>query len=168
MARVQSQKIRQAVLVTGDPVDSDTLPEKLELFNEDGEALMIGGAMSRYEQVEPSGSIVADNTQFTTLTAYPGIRLLKIETDRPARIRVYNTEEYRAADLDRGLGIKPSGDHGRLLEVVTTADLLELTLSPAVDMHSKEPFFNDFYVSIQNRDSVDGAVVTTYTYIRTE
>lgn len=168
MTRVRSQKVRQAVLVTGDPVDADTLPEKIELFNEAGEPLLLGVGSSRVVEEVASGFIASNGTQFDTFPAHPGIRLWKIATNRPARVRVYPTEEYRTADVDRPVGTRPQPDSGRLLEVVTTPDLLELTLSPAVDMHSKEEFFDDFYVTVQNRDSVAGAVVTTYYYIRTE
>lgn len=168
MTRVTSQKVRQAVLVTGDPVDPNVLPEKIQLFNELGEPLMLGSGSGRSVTEMASGFIAENGTQFDTLVAHPGIRLWKIATNRPARVRVYPTEDYRAADLDRPVGTRPQPDSGRLLEVVTTPDLLELTLSPAVDMHSKEEFFTDFYVTVQNRDSVAGAVVITYYYIRTE
>lgn len=169
MTRVSSQKTRQALLVTGDPLDADILPERLELFNEAGEPLMLGGGYSRHEQEEVSAGLIAPSaTELDVFTASPGLRLYRIVTNRPARVRAYPTEEFRDADLSRPIGTKPHGNHGRLLEVVTTPDMLDLTLSPAVDFQSKEAFFSDYYVSITNLDSVAGAVVTTYHYIRTE
>ena len=168
MTRVQSQKTRQAVLVVGDPLDPDILPEKLQLFNELGEPLMMGGGYTRYEDDFSTASLAADASAVGEIELYPSARLYKISTNRPARVRMYPTEALRDADLTRGIGIKPLGNHGRLLEVVTTDTVLELILSPAVDITSDEEFDPLFYVSVTNMDTVSGAVVTTYHYFRTE
>lgn len=168
MPRVQSQKIRQAVLVTGDPLEENELPEKLQLFNEDGEPLMLGVEGVRTEVIDPTASIPAGGTITDVWTAEPGLRLFRIETNRPARVRVYPTEALRDADLNRGIGVKPVGNHGRLLEIVTTSNMLDLILTPVVDLVSKEAFFKDYYISVTNLDSVAGAVEITYHYIRTE
>lgn len=168
MPRVRSQKVRQAVLVTGDPLGEDELPDKLELFNEFGEPLMLGTEGVRTEVAEPTEVLDPNSMALDTWTAQPGIRLFRIETNRPARVRVYPTEEFRLADLNRGIGKRPQGNHGRLLEVVTESSMLDLTLSPVVDLVSKEAYFKDYYVSVTNLDSVAGAVEITYHYIRTE
>jgi hypothetical protein len=168
MARVQSQKTRQFLLVTGDPLGDNELPDKIELFNEDGDPLMLGTEGVRTQQAEPSAVLDPGQTTSDVWTAQPGLRLFRIQTNRPARVRVYPTEAFQAADLPRPIGTKPRGNHGRLLEVVTTSTLLDLTLTPVVDMVSKEAFFKDYYVSVTNLDSVAGAVEITYHYIRTE
>lgn len=168
MARVQSQKVRQAVLVTGDPVDPNILPEKWQLFNELGEPLMLGGGYARHEKDEPAGVINPGMVVSGVVELYPSVRLYKLITNRPARVRLYPTIEQRDADLSRPIGQKPVGNHGRLLEVVTATGLLELILSPAVDITSVDPFDSKFYASVTNLDSVPGAVVVTYHYFRTE
>lgn len=168
MARVRSQKTRQAVLVTGDPLEENELPEKIQLYNEAGEPLMLGTEGSRATQIETTVVLAPNELVQETLTAFPGIRLFKISTNRPSRVRIYTDEGFRSADVLRGLGKKPPPNNGRLLEVVTTSSMLDLILSPVVDLVSKEAFFKDYYVSVTNLDSVAGAVEITYNYIRTE
>jgi hypothetical protein len=168
MTRVSSQKVRQMLLVTGDPLDPSTLPERLQLFNELGEPLMLGGGYARHEQEETTGWLIANEIETDILEMYPSVRLYKIATNRPARVRLYPTPEQRQLDIGRSIGVKPQGNHGRLLEVVTTSTLLELILSPAVDMTSVDPFNSDFYSTVTNMDSAEGAVAVTYYYFRTE
>lgn len=168
MTRIESHKIRQAVLTLGDPLDPNMLPEELQLFDEQGNPLMIGTDAGRFE-AENSAGIIASSAQVADLfTASPSIRLYKVATNRPARVRVYPSSEFRSADAGRPIGTKPRGNNGRLLEVVTTPTMLELTLSPVVDLVSKEVDTPEFYTTITNLDSVAGEVVITYYYIRTE
>jgi len=168
MTRISSQKVRQAVLVTGDPLDPNILPEKLMLFNELGEPLMLGGGFARHDFDDVSGLLNPSQTESRTVTLYPSVRIYKINTNCPARVRMYPTAAMRDADLNRSIGIVPRGNHGRLLEVVTTSDILELILSPAVDITSIDAFNSDFYVSVTNMDSASGPVVVTYSLFRTE
>lgn len=169
MARIQSQKVRQAVLVTGDPVDPFTLPEKIQLFNELGEPLMLGGGFARHEQPQSSSVLAGGVSEQQEVEFFPSIRLYKIATNRPARVRMYPTAAMRDADLYRPIGQKPpSTNHGRLLEVVTTPTLLELILSPAVDVTSVDPEDPTFYITVTNLGDASGAVQVTYNYFRTE
>ena len=168
MARVQSQKVRQAVLVTGDPLDLDELPEKLQLFSELGEPLMLGAGYARFSEVDTTAVLAEGAISSRTLELYPSVRLFKIGTDRPARVRIYPTAAMRDADLNRSIGVKPTGNHGRLLEVVTADGLLEIVLSPAVDITSVDKFDSNFYVSVTNLDDAAAAVAVTYHYFRTE
>jgi hypothetical protein len=169
MTRVSSQKIRQALLVTGDPLDPSTLPEKIQLFNELGEPLMLGGGFARHDGSDTTGLLNPGQTEAREVELYPSVRLYKIATNRPARLRMYPTATMRDADANRGIGVRPVGNHGRLLEVVTSGPLmLELILSPAVDITSVNAFNSTFYVSVTNLDTVPGPVVVTYSYFRTE
>lgn len=168
MARVTSQRTRQAILVTGDPLDPLIVPEKLQLFNELGEPLMLGGGFARHEQQEATAVMDPDEVISAEVEFYPSVRLYKIATNRPARVRLYPTPEQRDNDLLRPVGTKPTGNHGRLLEVVTTPELFELILSPAVDITSVDAFVPTFYVSVTNEDTDAGAVEVTYHFFRTE
>lgn len=168
MTRITSQKVRQAVLVTGDPLDPNTLPEKLMLFNELGEPLMLGGGFARHDQDDVTGMLAPGVLEARVLELYPSVRLYKIATNRPARVRMYPTAAMRLADEARSIGRVPTGNHGRLLEVVTTPGILELILSPAVDITSVDAFDSQFYVSVTNLDVVAGPVVVTYSFFRTE
>lgn len=166
--RVSSQKIRQALLVTGDPLDPNELPEKIQLFNELGEPLMLGGGFARHDGSDTSGLLNPSQTEARQVTLYPSVRIYKLATNRPARVRLYPNEAMRLADVQRGIGVKPVGNHGRLLEVVTTASMREIIMSPAVDITSMDAFDSTFYVSVTNLDAVPGPVVVTYSFFRTE
>ena len=169
MARVTQQRTRQMLLTTGDPQDPNFLPEKLQLFNELGEPLMIGGSFSsRVVKIENTAVLNAGDAETDNITLVPSLRLYKIATNRPARIRLYPTEAMRDLDITRPIGTKPRGNHGRLLEVVTATGFLELILSPAVDMTSNDAFDSDFYSTVTNLDSFTGSIAVTYHYFRTE
>ena len=168
MARVQSQKTRQAVLVTGDPLDPDTLPEKLQLFDDLGNPILFGGGFQRRTLNSGSDSLASGFIGSEDVELHPSVRLFKISTNRPARVRLYPTSTQRDADIPRSIGVKPRGNHGRFLEVVTTPTMLALDLNPAVDITTVDPFSSTFYLSITNLDSETGSVIVTFNYFRTE
>lgn len=167
--RITSQKLRQMILTTGDPLNPGDLPEKLALFNEEGESLMIGlqGVRASFDHI--TSALNPGITESGAVTAFPGWRVIRLETNRPARIRLYPTTAQRDADLSRGAGIKPKGNSGRLLEVVTyLPGGLTWDMNPTVDLASATKEDPTFFSSVTNLDSVTGPVVTTYTYVRTE
>lgn len=168
MARITSQKIRKMLLVTGEPLVPGELPEKLQLFNEEGEPLMIGLQGVRASFDHTTAPLASGFTETGSIDAFPGWRVIRLETNRPARIRVYPTIAQRDADLDRAIGVKPQGNSGRLLEVVSYTGELEWDMNPTVDLASADPSDPTFFVSVTNLDTVTGTVVTTYTYVRTE
>lgn len=59
-----------------------------------------------------------------------GELVYKVASDRPMRIRVYAGSGQRLADASRAIGTDPTGDHGVLLDFVTTPADLDWTLSP--------------------------------------
>jgi hypothetical protein len=168
MTRISSQKLRKMLLVTGEPLVPGDLPEKLELFNEEGEPLMIGLQGVRSSIDHTTAALASLGTEVGTLLAFPGWRVIRLETNRPARVRLYPTLTQRDADLGRGIGVKPKGNSGRLLEVVTYAEQLLWDMNPTVDLAAANKDDPTFYTTVTNLDSVTGPVVTTYTYVRTE
>jgi hypothetical protein len=96
-------------------------------------------------------------------------RLMRLATDVPARVRAYATEAQRAADLERDPATPPVGDHGLQVDVVTTADLLTVTLSPTVDGWDAETQ-PDGYIpfAITNTGTTAAVITATITYLRTE
>jgi hypothetical protein len=168
LPRVTSQKTRQMLLVTGDPLNPADLPERLQLFNEEGEPLMIGLQGVRTSFDHTTSPLTPGSTEPGTVSAFPGWRVIRLATNRPARVRLYPTIAQRDADLPRGIGIKPSGNSGRLLEVVTYTAALIWDMNPTVDLASVTTADPTFFASVTNLDSVTGPVVTTYTYVRTE
>lgn len=96
-------------------------------------------------------------------------RLLKISTSRPARVRLYTTGPNRTADADRAAGTDPAGDHGVILEYVTTAEVLTAGLAPVVDgSNMAAPPVVNTPAAITNTDSIAGTVTLTFTRIETE
>jgi len=166
--RITSQKLRQMILTTGDPLHPGELPEKLALFNNEGEPLYIGlqGVRASFDHI--TSALAAGATEQGTVSAFPGWRVIRLSTNRPARIRLYPTIAKRDADLGRGIGVAPKPNSGRLLEVVTFPGGLSLDMNPTVDLASMDKADPTFFSSVTNLDSVTGPVVTTYTYVRTE
>lgn len=122
---------------------------------------------ARTSYVHTSASIALNASDSSTMAVVAGWRALKASTNRPARVRVYATSAQRTADAARAIGTDPTGNHGLLFELVTTAAQLSYTLSPAVDFSSDDGTSN-FYAAVTNLDTTTGTVVTTYSYIRTE
>jgi hypothetical protein len=168
LPRITSQKLRKMILTVGDPLDPGELPEKLTLFNEEGEPLMIGLQGVRATFDHPTAPLAAGATESGTVSAFPGWRVIRLATNRPARVRLYPTIAQRDADLSRGVGVRPKGNSGRLLEMVTYPGALEWDMNPTVDLASMYKDDPTFFSAVTNLDSVTGSVVTTYTYVRTE
>jgi hypothetical protein len=168
MPRVTSQKTRQMLLTTGDPLDPNQLPEKIQLFNAEGEPLMIGTQGVRADFDHSTAAIEPGVIEQGAVVAFPGWRVIQLETSCPARIRLYPTIAQRNADLNRGIGTKPQPNSGRLLEVVTYVGALVWAMNPTVDLASADKSDPTFFVSVTNLDAAVAHVVTTYTYVRTE
>jgi hypothetical protein len=78
----------------------------------------------------PSIAAGATHTGFFALAV--SYTLLRLTMSVPARLRIYTTSTKRDADLARAVGVEPAGDHGLLLEYITTASVLDADLSPTV------------------------------------
>ena len=79
-----------------------------------------------------------DATEFDATTIATGYRILHVQTSRAARVRLYTTPAKRAADAGRPVDPDPRGDHGVVVEVITTASLLALDMSPVPQGYSME------------------------------
>lgn len=77
-----------------------------------------------------------DSTQSVAIGK--GCFVLRIETSAPAWIRVYSSAAHQTADLSREQTTDPTGEHGVLLEAITTISNLTLDLSPAAICYSLE------------------------------
>lgn len=113
---------------------------------------------------------VADGEVWSDMiTITKAYRLLAVTTDKPARVRVYSTIAKRDADIARPIGTDPTGNHGVLLEFVTTSILLSSDLSPLVDgaCMETEPT-NNIPINITNMSGEPGTVTVTFTYLATE
>lgn len=116
-----------------------------------------------------SSSLAPDAQQSTTFTLKDAaaFRLYKIVTDQEARIRLYTTTAKRDADAARPVGTDPTGDHGVILDVVTTASVLSLELSPTVDAYLPGTA-GTVPITVDNLSGGTTAILVTFTYVRTE
>ena len=171
MPRVTSQKIRQALLSVGEPLDPNELPEKWELFDSEGTPVALGGGYGRSQITHSTeGSVISEETDLSTFDVHSGWRAFKASTNRPARVRVYVDAAHRdfEDEAERNIGTDPVGDHGLLFELITTVEQLSYFLSPTVELMSDDPESETFYLAVTNLDEVDGVVQTTFHYTRIE
>lgn len=112
---------------------------------------------------------IADLAEETgTITMKKGYRLLRIQTDKASRVRIYTKAAARTADAARAIGTDPTGDHGLIMEYVATA-AVNVGLSPIVEGFNDETVpANTIPIAIQNRSGSTGTITLTLTYIETE
>ena len=101
---------------------------------DNGEVKLVGGAStaSRSSTTYSGASIAPNASQNGLVDLGKSYVILSVSTSFAARVRVYASQAYRTADVDRPANLAPTGDHGLLLELVTTATDLDWTLSPMV------------------------------------
>ncbi len=102
-----------------------------------------------------------------SITLKPGYRLLKVETDVAARVRVYNSADHRTADASRAIGTDPTGVHGVILDLVTTVASLVWWLSPVVEGYT-ENATDTIPLSITNLSGSAHTVTVTFVWVRSE
>jgi hypothetical protein len=123
---------------------------------------------SRLSSMAVTASLAPNAEQDLDLPSMPtAYRLLALATDVPARVRLYDSETKRTADVARPIGTDPTGDHGLMLEYVTTTSVLSASLSPQVDAFSRFSS-STARLRITNLDAAARAVTVTLTYFRTD
>lgn len=73
----------------------------------------------------------------------------KIETSVPAWIRLYSTTGYRSGDYSRLVTVDPTGEHGVMLEVLTTTNNKILDLAPPIICYNADGV-NNIYGTVKN------------------
>jgi hypothetical protein len=181
MPRITSQKTRQVLLVTGTSLDPNELPEKLEIYNSEGDPLSIprggrrivpkvtsvlaaavdtGKLITRAPGGGESGSIDFDSM---------GMLLTGISVSQACRVRLYDSAAHRDADVlrdrytdpvDRG-GLGATPNHGCLTEflLLTTLSLVNV---PA-DYLQVATGDTQLYYRIDNFDLAAGAITVNFT-----
>lgn len=92
--------------------------------------------------------------------------VLKITTLFPARVRFYIRFSYRDQDLNRAIGVDPTGDHGLLLEFVSTTGNLTKYLTPAVLGYNDTNYETTISYSITNLDTVTRSSVFEFEVVK--
>lgn len=93
-------------------------------------------------------------------------RMYSISTDAPCRLRMYTTAAKRDADLSRAIGTDPTGDHGLILEFVSTSTTLSADLSPMVDGFTGSD--GVVYYTITNTGASAASISANIIWIRAE
>jgi hypothetical protein len=124
------------------------------------------GLQARDTAVYTTASIANLASESGTVTLATGYRLYRVSTDVPARVRLYTDNTKRDADVSRAIGTDPAGDHGVILDFVTTSTVLAADLSPLVDGFVASGA--DAGITVQNRSGSTGTVEVTFTYVRSE
>lgn len=116
-----------------------------------------------------SSSLAALGVQQSTVAMAVGYRLVSVTTDRAARVRIYASLVNQAADVGRVVSQKPTGAHGVLLDMATSATVLSLNLSPQVTGDSKDPSpSSSIPITVTNNSGSTSTVTVTIVYVRTE
>jgi len=76
---------------------------------------------SRTTKAGTTGSLADAAQENLDITGFKGYALLKVQTDRAARVRIYTDAASRTADASRAEGSDPAADDGVIAEVITTA-----------------------------------------------
>lgn len=184
MTRVSNKKIRQYLLITGEAVDPDLVPDVIQLYTDEGQPFNLDAVMalnaSRRTLSKITASLAAaeDTGKLETRLAGGGesgvwdlgvgVLLTHISVDRPARIRFYTSAAKRDADVARDRFTDPmdlggqnmSQDHGCLTEFLLMSEL-EMDNIPADYLTSSEALNDDIYYRIDNYDLVAGTVTVT-------
>lgn len=123
---------------------------------------------SRVATTFSTASLASAASEVGTVDLAPGYRLLKVQANRPARLRLYGTTGQRSLDVGRPEGTDPDTDtdHGLFLEFIFGASLLSAVLSPEVDAHVPSGVAVPWAVT--NKDASTGVVTITLTWVRTE
>ena len=125
-----------------------------------------GGYPTISTAVKTTASIATGATETGTLTIAQGYRLLKIETDKAARVRLYTTTTGRDADISRPFGtVTPDINNGVMFDFQTTSENLSDDVNPQVDGYVSTG--TAIPITITNLNGSTGTVTVTLTYVRT-
>lgn len=80
-----------------------------------------------------------------------GVRVMRVAPSNAARVRLYGTAAHRDADAGRPVGTDPTGDHGLMLEVITTLGIPAITMAPEAHVANMDgTASNIIYYNITN------------------
>lgn len=119
---------------------------------DNGEIKLVGGSStaSRSTTTYTGASLEANASQNGSVDLGKSYVILAVTTNFAARVRVYATQAYQTADASRPANVAPTGDHGLLLELVTTGTDLDWTLSPMVFGGSMEEPYSGSPITVTN------------------
>jgi hypothetical protein len=118
-------------------------------FTDERVHLALGRSNFEYNgpSIAPNDNHTGDAVLFNTSI------ILTISTNSPLRVRLYVDTLSRDNDLLRPIGTDPIGNHGLLLEFVSTNSLLFQFLSPAIIAYAADSYSDTLPFSITNLGS---------------
>lgn len=123
-----------------------------------------GGTPPVREDVTFLSSEIPNNANDTgSVSISTRYQLVQITTDVPARVRLYTDIVKRDADINRPIGTDPVGNHGLILEFISTLSLLSADLSPIVDGFCD---ISDIPFTITNLSGNNATVYVTLNHIK--
>jgi hypothetical protein len=126
------------------------------------------GLQSRAEKAGTTSSIANAAEENLDITGYKGYALLKIQTDRAARVRVYTDAASRTADASRAEGVDPTADAGVIAEVITTGAETVLISPGAIGFNNESTPTTTIPTRITNKSGGTSTVTVTLTVLQLE
>jgi hypothetical protein len=125
-----------------------------------------GGSLSQGTVVGTTASVANNVIDNISMALGKYSMTSKLATDKEARVRVYSTSAYRTADAARPIGTDPTGEHGVLLEVVTTTGNLTIDLAPIANLYDGESSrTGNLSVAVTNMSGGTNTIQVTITNI---
>lgn len=119
-----------------------------------------GGGAARQDVVLTTASLAQNASESGTVALGKSYRVIRVATDRAARVRLYTTTAKRDADAARPVGTNPTGDHGLVMELVTGADL-DWDMSPEpLGANREDPVTTAAAYRVTNLAAVSTVAVT--------
>ncbi|MGI9016100.1 MAG: hypothetical protein ACR2HR_03175 [Euzebya sp.] len=128
----------------------------------------VGAGLSRSDVALVVPALAAGASASAVAALGATYKLIKLATNRPARVRLYSRQTKLDADQGRGVGSDPLGNHGVMAEVRTDAANLEWDLSPQADGSRLDINSPNIPVAVTNEDGSAGDVNVTFTIVKIE
>jgi hypothetical protein len=138
-------------------------------FLTDADSAGGGGGFTHTTAVYTTASL-ADAAQETGVLLLPGCvayRVYRVSADVASRVRAYTTTAKRDADVSRAIGVVPTGDHGLIFDVIGSADVLSLDMSPVPEGWLPGTI-GQVPITVDNTSGATSVVNITVTYVRSE
>jgi hypothetical protein len=123
---------------------------------------------SRTTKAGTTGSLADAAQENLDITGFKGYALLKVQTDRAARVRIYTDAASRTADASRAEGSDPAADDGVIAEVITTAAETVLISPGAIGFNNESTPTTTIPCRITNKSGGASTVTVTLHVLQLE
>lgn len=130
-----------------------------------------GGSSARASVLYTTASLAHNAAETGTVTMAKSYKLIRVVTDRAARVQVYSTAALRTADASRNTSTDPdiTTNHGVVLDLVTSSGVLDFYLSPQVDGSNFESTPSSAIpIRVTNISGATSTVAVTFHFIALE